>query len=52
LGADETKFDNEALRDRAATPFAAGVGRTSYLERSRSLFLAQLTTCSRRTRNA
>jgi len=26
LGADETKFDYEALRDRAATPWAAGVG--------------------------
>jgi membrane protein YqaA with SNARE-associated domain len=26
LGADETKFDYEALRDRAASPWAAGVG--------------------------
>ena len=26
MGADETKFDYEALRDRAATPWAAGVG--------------------------
>jgi membrane protein YqaA with SNARE-associated domain len=26
LGADETRFDYEALRDRAATPWAAGVG--------------------------
>jgi membrane protein YqaA with SNARE-associated domain len=26
LGADETKFDYEALRDRATSPWAAGVG--------------------------
>ena len=26
MGADETKFDYEALRDRAASPWAAGVG--------------------------